>query len=74
MNSPTGTRHARDLPLNRLRGTLGGLSKERPPAVYCAVGARAHNAVRLLRQHGFNAVNLSGGHTTLRHHPAAAQK
>ncbi len=58
---------ARNLPLNTLRDSLGELSKERLLAVYCAVGARAHNAVRLLRQHGFNAVNLSGGYTTFRH-------
>ncbi len=62
---------ARNLPLNALRSTLGELSKERPLAVYCAVGARAHNAVRLLRQHGFNAANLSGGYTTFRHITAA---
>jgi rhodanese-related sulfurtransferase len=31
------------------------------------VGGRAHNAVRLLRQHGFNAVNISGGYTIWRH-------
>ncbi|MEO7098348.1 MAG: FAD-dependent oxidoreductase [Luteolibacter sp.] len=58
---------ARNLPLNALRGLLGDLSKERPLAVYCAVGGRAHNAVRLLRQHGFNAANLSGGYTTFLH-------
>ena len=58
---------ARNLPLNSLRAALGSLQKERPLAVYCAVGGRAHNAVRLLRQHGFNAVNISGGYTTWRH-------
>ncbi len=58
---------ARNLPLNALRSRLGELSKERPLAVYCAVGARGHNAVRLLRQHGFDAANLSGGYTTFRH-------
>ena len=62
---------ARNLPLNTLRGTLGELSRERPLAVYCAVGARRHNAVRLLRQQGFNAANPSGGYTTLRHVAAA---
>ena len=62
---------ARNLPLNTLRSKLGELSKERPLAVYCAVGARAHNAVRLLRQRGFNAANLSGGYTTFRHVTAA---
>ncbi len=55
---------ARNIPLNSLRASLGDLPKDRPLAVYCAVGGRAHNAVRLLRQHGYNAANLSGGYTT----------
>ena len=58
---------ARNIPLNSLRSALGTLQKNRPLAVYCAVGGRAHNAVRLLRQHGFNAANISGGYTTWRH-------
>ena len=58
---------ARNIPLNDLRAALDSLSKERPLAVYCAVGGRAHNAVRLLRHHGFNAANISGGFTTWRH-------
>lgn len=58
---------ARNIPLNSLRDSLGELSTERPLAVYCAVGGRAHNAVRILRQHGFNAANVSGGFTTWRH-------
>ncbi|MEO8615538.1 MAG: FAD-dependent oxidoreductase [Luteolibacter sp.] len=55
---------ARNIPLNSLRASLEALPKDRPLAVYCAVGGRAHNAVRLLRQHGYNAANLSGGYTT----------
>ncbi len=62
---------ARNIPLNTLRSSLGELSKARPLAVYCAVGGRAHNAVRLLREHGFDASNLSGGYTTLCHVTAA---
>jgi NADPH-dependent 2,4-dienoyl-CoA reductase/sulfur reductase-like enzyme/rhodanese-related sulfurtransferase len=58
---------ARNIPLNQLRENLADLSADRPIAVYCAVGGRAHSAVRILRQHGFNAVNLSGGFTTWRH-------
>ncbi len=58
---------ARNIPLNSLRASLGELPNERPIAVYCAVGGRAHNAVRLLRQHGYNASNLSGGYTTFLH-------
>ena len=60
-----------NISLHTLRHRLGELSKERPLAVYCAVGGRAHNAVRLLRQHGFDAANLSGGYTTFRHLTAA---
>lgn len=55
---------AKNIPLNALRGALANLPKERPLAVYCAVGGRAHTAVRILRQHGYNAANLSGGYTT----------
>jgi len=58
---------ARNLPLNTLRNSLGDLPKERPLAVYCQVGGRAHTAVRILRQHGHHAANLSGGYTTFRH-------
>ncbi|MEO7934541.1 MAG: FAD-dependent oxidoreductase [Chthoniobacterales bacterium] len=62
---------ARNIPLNSLRASLDDLPKDRPLAVYCAVGGRAHNAVRLLRQHGYNASNLSGGYTTYCHVTAA---
>ena len=58
---------ARNIPLNSLRSSLHDLTRERPLAVYCAVGGRAHNAVRLLRQHGYSAANLSGGYTTYCH-------
>lgn len=65
---------ARNLPLNALRSSLEELSRERPLAVYCAVGARAHNVVRLLRQHGYDAANLSGGFTTFTHVSTATLK
>ena len=58
---------ARNIPLHTLRAALPGLPPDRPLAVYCAVGGRAHNAVRLLRQHGYQAANLSGGYTTYQH-------
>ena len=58
---------ARNIPLNVLRSALGNLPKDRPLAVYCAVGGRAHNAVRILRQNGFDAANISGGFTTFGH-------
>lgn len=58
---------AMNIPLNSLRDSISSLSKARPLAVYCAVGGRAHNAVRLLRQRGFEACNVSGGYLTYRH-------
>ncbi len=58
---------ARNIPLNELRNSIAGLSHNQPLAVYCAVGGRAHNAVRILRQNGFKAANVSGGYTTYRH-------
>lgn len=58
---------ARNIPLESLRASLGGVPRGRPLAVYCSVGGRAHNALRLLRQHGYHAANLSGGYTTYRH-------
>jgi len=64
---------ALNIPLNSLRASLEQLSRNRPLAVYCAVGGRAHNAVRLLRQHGFEAANLSGGYTTFRHVKSAGK-
>ena len=50
-----------NFPLSRLRQEWQGLPAGRDLHVYCGVGLRAHNAVRLLRQHGFAAWNLSGG-------------
>jgi NADPH-dependent 2,4-dienoyl-CoA reductase/sulfur reductase-like enzyme/rhodanese-related sulfurtransferase len=61
------------IPLGQLRDRLGELPKDRPILVHCAVGLRAHIAVRILRQRGFDARNLSGGWTTWRHVEAAAE-
>ncbi|OYV07392.1 MAG: CoA-disulfide reductase [Verrucomicrobiales bacterium VVV1] len=58
---------ALNIPLNSLRDSLSSLGRVRPLAVYCAVGGRAHNAVRLLRQKGFEACNVSGGYLSYRH-------
>jgi len=42
------------------------LPKEKPIAVYCQVGQRGYLATRILRQHGFDAVNIGGGYKTYR--------
>jgi rhodanese-related sulfurtransferase len=55
-----GAEHAHNIPLNTLRGRLGELDKSKPTAVVCHSGLRAHVGTRLLREHGFNAVNVSG--------------
>ncbi|MFI7588610.1 FAD-dependent oxidoreductase [Spongisporangium articulatum] len=54
---------ARNVPLDELRGRLDELPRRRL-VVHCAVGQRGHVAARLLRQHGFDAVNLDGGYRT----------
>ena len=43
-----------------------------PIAVLCAAGQRAYYAVRLLRQHGLDARNLSGGWSTWSQRQSAA--
>lgn len=61
-----------NIPLPALRDQLAQIPRDRPIAVYCQVGIRGHNATRVLRQHGFDAANLSGGYLTYlhsTHHP-----
>jgi rhodanese-related sulfurtransferase len=50
------------IPLHDLRQRLGELPKNRPILTHCHVGQRSHIAVRILRQLGFDAYNLSGGY------------
>lgn len=57
---------ARNLPLDELRGRLGELPRDRRVVVYCQAGQRGYVATVLLRQAGFDAVNLSGGYRTYR--------
>ena len=60
------------IPLDELRQRLSELPRDREIIAYCQSGQRSYNAVRLLRQHGINAANLSGGYTTFRHATTAA--
>jgi NADPH-dependent 2,4-dienoyl-CoA reductase/sulfur reductase-like enzyme/rhodanese-related sulfurtransferase len=54
------------IPLDALRERHGELPRDRPIHVYCAIGQRAHSAVRLLAQLGYEAANVSGGYRTVR--------
>jgi NADPH-dependent 2,4-dienoyl-CoA reductase/sulfur reductase-like enzyme/rhodanese-related sulfurtransferase len=59
-----------NIPVDDLRRRHGEIPRDkRCIYVHCAAGFRAHLAVRLLRQLGFdNAVNVSGGWMSLRHY------
>lgn len=62
---------AKNIPLGQLRARLDELPKDRTIHVSCQSGLRGYVAERILRQHGFDAVNLSGGYLTWKmFHPA----
>jgi len=47
--------------VEELRQRLGELSKDKRWVVYCKEGRRAYIAERILKQHGYQAANLTGG-------------
>jgi NADPH-dependent 2,4-dienoyl-CoA reductase/sulfur reductase-like enzyme/rhodanese-related sulfurtransferase len=55
---------AKNIPLPELRGRLNELPTTREIRLYCGVGQRAYYATRLLKQRGFQVLNLSGGYKT----------
>jgi len=59
------------IPLHQVRDRLTEIPRDRPLAVYCAGGQRSYYAVRMLRQNGFDARNLSGGWQSARHRAGA---
>ncbi|KAF9768161.1 hypothetical protein IL306_014569 [Fusarium sp. DS 682] len=50
-----------NLPVDSLGHGLDTLDKSLPTVVYCQVGYRGYLAYRILKQEGFNVVNLDGG-------------
>jgi len=52
------------IPLDSLRARMGILNPEKPVYVYCMVGLRGYVASRILKQHGYDVYNLSGGYKT----------
>jgi NADPH-dependent 2,4-dienoyl-CoA reductase/sulfur reductase-like enzyme/rhodanese-related sulfurtransferase len=55
-----------NIPVDDLRSRLGELPHDQEIAVYCQVGQRGYLATRILRQAGFDAVNVGGGYKTYR--------
>jgi rhodanese-related sulfurtransferase len=58
---------ALNIPVDELRFELDALPKDRPIAVYCRSGFRAHLALRILKTSGFSdVVNVTGGYLSMR--------
>jgi peroxiredoxin family protein/TusA-related sulfurtransferase/rhodanese-related sulfurtransferase len=53
-----------NIPLGELRERLDELPKDEPIYVTCQVGQRGYLAARILKQNGYEALNLSGGYKT----------
>ncbi len=49
------------IPLGQLRDRLGELDKAKETIVFCAIGVRAYNAARILKQNGFARVLVYPG-------------
>ena len=52
---------AKHIPLGQLRSRLNELDKAKEIIVFCAIGVRAYNALRILRNNGFENVKLYPG-------------
>jgi len=61
---------ARSMPVDEIRNRVTEL-KNRNILVNCQVGQRGHTASMLLKELGFNAVNLDGGYLTWSNSPAS---
>ncbi len=53
---------AHQIPLDEIRSRLDEIPRDKEIISYCRVGQRSYQATRILRQHGFNAKNISGGY------------
>ncbi|KAK4443895.1 FAD/NAD-linked reductase, partial [Podospora aff. communis PSN243] len=56
---------AKNIPVNDLRGDMAELDKSKKTVVYCQVGYRGYLADRILKQKGFDVVNLDGGYKSV---------
>ena len=64
---------AKSMPVDEIRNRVTEL-KNRNILVNCQVGQRGHTASMLLKELGFNAVNLDGGYLTWSNSPASTTK
>jgi len=64
---------AMSMPVDEIRGRVAEL-ENKDILVNCQVGQRGHTATMLLKELGFNAVNLDGGYLTWSNSPAATTK
>jgi len=55
---------ALNIPVDSLRDRLGELDKNKTIVEYCQVGLRGYIADRILSQHGFKVLNVTGGYKT----------
>ena len=61
---------ALSMPIDEIRDRISELTNKNI-LVNCQVGQRGHTATMLLKELGFNAVNLDGGYLTWSHSPIA---
>lgn len=54
------------IPVDELRERMHELDPSKEIWVYCQVGLRGYTAAQILRQHGYQVKNLSGGYKTYR--------
>ncbi len=54
---------SKHIPLGKLRLRLNELDKSKETVVFCAIGVRAYNAVRILKENGFENVKVYPGGT-----------
>ena len=54
-----------NIPVDSLRERLKELPKDKEIIEYCQVGLRGYVASRILKQHGFNVKNITGGYKSI---------
>lgn len=53
---------AHNIPVDEIRSRLDEIPRDREVLLYCQLGQRSYIANRILRQHGFQTKNISGGY------------